>query len=253
MGSIDRNTIIGILLIFLLFYLWAKMNAPTEAELAEMEHRRDSISAIQVQPLESETGEALDSTRLAPKESEEVADSAVTDATLVSRYGLFANSATGSEQDYVIENNHMKITLTNKGGRIKEVLLKDYLKLEEDENRKDRTTPLLLMEDEKNKFEYLLPVRDASSRFISTADLFFDVREEPGIITFRARISDGQFFEQKYELNEDSYHLDYSIRCEGLEDILREDEQTIQLNWVNYLDKIEKNTHACILLSTTNR
>ena len=243
MGSIDKNTILGILLIFLLFYLWAKMNAPTEAEMAEMEQRRDSLANIPAKPLESlPNGGSPEMQQPGETKSESAVDTSLTYAVLNSKFGPFSTSAVGTEKEYNIENNRLKISFTNKGGRINEVLLKDYFKLEEDENRKDRETPLFLMEDKKNRFEYMLPVKGVSSRFISTEDLFFEVLEEPGSITFQSKTGEGQFFEQKYELDKDSYHLNYSIRWVGLEDVFRDDERSIQLNWVNYLDKIEKNT-----------
>ena len=41
-------------------------------------------------------------------------------------YGVFANTAIGEEEYEVLENDKLKITISNKGGRIKYVILKEY-------------------------------------------------------------------------------------------------------------------------------
>ena len=42
----DKNTISGIALIFLIFIFFSWWNAPTEAEKAQMTHKQDSIAQV---------------------------------------------------------------------------------------------------------------------------------------------------------------------------------------------------------------
>ena len=155
----------------------------------------------------------------------------------VGRYGVFAPAASGSEEEYVLENEKIRITFSNKGGRVTEVLLKHYQKILLDETRKEYFAPLYLLEDEKNTFEYLIPVGD---KLVRTGELFFEVKEEPGAITFTARGSNGAMFRQSYVLGVNSYAVDYDIALEGMP--VSADPVPLRLSWTNYLDRIEKNT-----------
>lgn len=160
-------------------------------------------------------------------------------AQLSGAYGAFATAAAGEEQETVLENDLLKITFTNKGGRIKEVLLKEYFKMS-DASEGENKLPLTLLEDEKNIFEYQLPTLTAATGSVSTGDLFFDADKSSNSVTFRAKAQDGGYFEQKYTLK-DAYTLDYDIKFSGLGNVLKRDAQSIELNWVNYLDKLERN------------
>jgi YidC/Oxa1 family membrane protein insertase len=100
---------------------------------------------------------------------------------------------------------------------------------------------LELLEDAKNRFEYLLPVPSAPNGIVRSSDLIFQPSLNGQTLSLRAEIADGQYFEQKYTLKDSTYLLDYDVSFAGLEQVLANDAQTIKLNWVNYLDKIEIN------------
>ena len=112
----------------------------------------------------------------------------------------------------------------------------DYNKETHDPNY----TPLYLMEDTKNRFEYLLPVNGAGS--ISSQNLFFKPQKNGNSVTFSASASNGGAFEQTYTLPEGSYSMEYTVNLKNLNGVLSPDARELQLNWVNYLDKIEENT-----------
>ena len=68
-------------------------------------------------------------TILTQNETEIIAD-AIVDSIInkqyINQYGIFANTATGSEQESILENDKLKITFSNKGGRITSVILKEF-------------------------------------------------------------------------------------------------------------------------------
>src|SRR5690606_12685778 len=96
--------------------------------------------------------------------------------------------------------------------------------------------PLHLMEDEKDRFEYLFNV---DNRAISTQDLYFTSSVSGSEIRFRAPTSTGGYIEQKYTLLPESYKLEYEVAWENLPNT---NQQSVTLNWLTYLDKLEKNT-----------
>ncbi len=223
-------------LIFLLFGAWYYLTAPSAAQVAAARRTTDSV-AMAKRNLDSLA--KLPDT-LARKTAVQIPDS-VRNMQLVGTFGVFAAAAQGEEKMMTLENEDFVVTFSNKGGSIKQVRLKKFTKIKEDSTGKIETKePLLLLEDKKNQFEYLLPVTSGSG-LISTADLFFTAQMTGNTAIFRATAANGAFLEQKYVINGKGYGIDYDLRYEGFGNVLKTDAKTITLNWVNYLDKIERN------------
>lgn len=234
----DKNSITGILLIFALFLVWQQLTAPSAEQIAEEQRIRDSIALAQELDTQNTTAE-LPATQQEQLVNE--TDSAKM-VRLSSSYGVFAAAAGGNEQETTLENEVFAITFTNKGGRIKEVLLKDYHKAYLDENNEEYTVPLKLLEDEKNRFEYFLPIAGMPSGGVKSSELFFTTNKSDNSVTFRADAGEGRYFEQKYTIQPNSYAIDYSVDVAKLGNLVTGNTKDIQLEWVNYLDKLERNT-----------
>ena len=235
----DKNSIIGFVLIFALIIAWQQLLKPSQAEIEKQQRIQDSIQLAEARADSIAQLEVLDTQAVEVDSAGNVIVDSTQNVQLVNAYGIFANAAAGQEKEVVLENDLLKITFTNKGGRIKDVLLKEYFKMSapsEGENK----LPLHLLDDDKNRFEYQLPTLSAASASVSTGDLFFDVQESENSITFRANAQGGGYFEQTYTIN-DAYTIDYDINLNGLGNSLKRDAKSIELNWVNYLDKLERN------------
>ncbi len=236
----DKNSITGLLLIFLLLIAWTMVTSPTEEQIAEQNRIRDSINVAQ------SLQDSLTNIGVRPSEvtqQPQVANipDSLKAIQLSGSFGPFAASASGTESEHVLENDVFKITFSNKGGYIKDVLLKKYQKLVADEAGEESKEPLHLMEDLKNRFDYFLPVGNISTGAVRTGDLYFDAQKQGNSIVFRANAGAGQYFEQKYTIGE-NYNVNYEVQMVGLNNVLRRDAQSIKLNWVNYLDRVERNT-----------
>ena len=118
-------------------------------------------------------------------------------------------------------------------------------------DRKDRKIPLHLLEDSKNRFEYTLPVQGLRNG-VNTADLYFTTESDGNSVTFRAEAGNGAYFAQTYTLTANSYKLDYALDFKGMDKVFASNAKTIELKWVNYLDKIEKSTQYERQYSTLN-
>ncbi|MBU6343040.1 MAG: membrane protein insertase YidC [Bacteroidetes bacterium] len=221
----NLSTYIGMGLIFLLLYLWMQMAAPNKP-----------IEPTQQNPVITDT-----TSKTAPQAvaaAPAVVDS-VRKAGLVGRYGPFAAAAEGQESIVYLKNDLVTVALSNKGGKIKSVLLNKYLKINTDSSGKDEKYPLSLQEDPKNTFDLELPVLTASGGRVHTSDLYFQVFQNGNEVVFRADAGEGRYFEQSYTLSPDDYALTYSVRGNNLQPLLNGN--TLQLNWSQYLDKLEKN------------
>lgn len=237
----NLNTIIGMVLIFVLVYFWMQYTAP------EKPAQDPNTPAAPVQPANKPDTQTV-AAPIAPA-STQGPDSSAQQTALMSRFGVFAPAATGTEQTETLENDLMRVTFTTKGGRIKEVFLKNYFKINLDSAGFDVKSPLRLLEDAQNRFEYLIPAAGAPNR-ISSADLYFSATKDKNTIAFRAPTSTGGYFEQTYTLSPDNYELAYQVGGQGLLTALAPGQNTLQLNWVNHLDKLERNQEYERTMST---
>ncbi|MCB0639429.1 MAG: membrane protein insertase YidC [Lewinella sp.] len=234
----DRNQVIGIVLIFALFIVYQQFLAPSPEELEEQQRIQDSLARVAEQQLLDTPADSL-------AEAVDTLPAAGTDSTLVAQrqgsYGVFAAATVGEEKQTVLENELLKLTFSSKGGRIVRAELKDYAKMTVDTAGNEIPEPLYLLEDDKNRFEYLLPIPGAGNGFVRTGDLFFTPSLSGNTLRFRADVAPGQYIEQVYTLAADNYLLDYDLRLVGLQQVLANDAQQIELTWLNYLDKLEIN------------
>ena len=235
----DKNTAIGLTLIFLLFFAWQYFTAPSAAELQAKKRMQDSIAQVR-----QGKNDVLANNEVAPKAEElqpKIPDSVLA-LRMAGTLGPFAAAGFGDEQAFVLENDKLRVTFTNKGGRVKEVFLKEYAKMTRNKKRKDVKEQLFLLNANENRFDYFLPMANLTSGGVNTGDLTFKAEKVGDALVFRAEAGEGKYFEQRYALNKDGYSLDYSVRLNGLDGILAANTKTIALNWENVLGKIEKAT-----------
>ncbi|HOY06789.1 MAG TPA: membrane protein insertase YidC [Saprospiraceae bacterium] len=223
------STFIGIGLIFLLLFLWMQTNKP--AQQPEQAATQTSEQQNQ-QPATQPAANANQPVPAAPSDS---ANQVLTNA----RFGVFAAASVGTEQITTLENELVKVTFSSKGGRIREVFLKKFEKVSVDSVGKETKNPVRLLEDNKNRFEYELPVNNTASGKVLSSDLYYTPTVNGNTITFRADAGQGRYFEQRYTLRNNDYTIDYQVSGNGLQSVLSQ--QQLRFNWVNHLDKLEKN------------
>ena len=229
------STIIGMGLIFLLLYLWMQYSAPPPKTPEELQAEQTAQAAEQAQNQQvaaANTPQPTNQTIAAPAPTDSAQNAALT-----TRFGAFAAAASGQEQFEMLENDLLRVTFSNKGGRIKEVFLKKFEKISSDSAGIETKNPVRLLEDDKNRFEYELAVLGAGK--VLTSDLFFTASKNGNSLIFRADAGQGRYLEQTYTLSPDDYRIDYRVGGNGLQNVLAEN--SLRLNWVNYLDKLEKN------------
>ncbi len=230
----EKSQRIGLLLLFILFVGYWYLTAPSKEQIARQQIIQDSIA-------QAELVEPLNTTKQVQQQTTLNASDSVAMAKATNTYGSFAAAMTGESQEGVLENKHLKVTFDSKGGVIKKALLKEFVKLTEDENYEQQENPLYLMENEKNSFEYFIPTRSHGN--ISTANLNFSPSISGNTITMTASLGGGQAIVQKYVLNPDSYTLDHSLQLIGMANMLDQSAGKMKFRWHNYLDRIELNTN----------
>ncbi len=244
----DKKQLIGLLLIFGLFYAWSVMNGKSRAEIEEQQRVKDSI-ALANTPIDKEDTQDVKPEFPQAEPQPQINDS-LENAKLAYQYGPFAASVGGEEEIFELENDLIKVQLTNKGGFVKDVLMKEHFKLELQEDKSNKQIPLLLLEDEKNRFRYELPISGVPGEIIRTDELTYQGSKDGKSVIFRAPAGGGAYFEQKYTIKPGKYDLDYSVSLVGLDRQIASGRKNIKLNWVNNLDKLEQNNEFEKLYST---
>ncbi len=231
----DKNNVTGFILLFLLMLAYVYITAPSPEEIAEQQRIQDSLALAEER---TDSLAQLPTNTISNTSTETLPDS-IQQLQLAGKLGVFAAAGSGTEQTQILENEVLKITFTNKGGKIKEVELKQYDKVVEAEDKTQTKVPVKLLADIQNKFEYLIPLGNVPAGSVSTEDLYFKPQVNGNTISFKAPTTNGGYIEQKYTLGED-YLLDYSFDMKGLDGMLKRSAENIQLNWVNYLSKLER-------------
>ncbi len=131
----DRNSIFGLVLIFLILIGYSIWMSPSKEELAQRKQKSDSIARVnQAQ---------LDSLREAEAARTPVSDSVKTEGTQLSatdssvvlspsmtklkdEYGVFAGSVKEENKIYILENDNIKLRISEKGGTLVSAELKQY-------------------------------------------------------------------------------------------------------------------------------
>jgi YidC/Oxa1 family membrane protein insertase len=256
----NRNTILGLVLIFAIFIGWSYWMSPSEEELeqqrqeqlaeARKKHISDSIAnagRVQQQLLrEQQAAERI--------EEEIIAEDTTSDYNrLRDAFGGFALSGEGNDEVITIENDVMKMQISSRGGRISSVELKNYQTFD--------SLPLILFNSDSARFGYNFYSNNIP---LNTSDLYFhsslpethlmdngSVRvsgKDSTQVVFRLyadassdALNPDKYFEYVYTIYGDRYSLDYSLRLKGLgNDITARIPSILELDWVTYLRRQEK-------------
>ncbi len=246
----NRNTIIGLLLIFGIFIGWSLWMKPSEEELKKEQRVRDSIVAIQFKRDSILQVQRQQQQAIAEKEAEQIKASAtipeerVQDTALNwDKYGVFSGASQGENTFFTIENSLSKFTLSTKGGRIYSVILKDYVTFD--------SLPLVIIDSDSTLFglEFF-----SNNRRVFTNDFYFIpyingqpaqgqqdlVVPEGETIQLAMRLytfgqdgnpNQGQYIEYVYVIKYDDYMIDFDINIVGMRDVIAATGNLIDLTW----------------------
>ena len=239
----DRNQTIGIILITILVFAWSIFTGPSKEELEEARRIQDSVEqaekALANELLEDEARQLKLEDQITEKDTLAAPDTMDAEVA-IQALGPFAAALSGEQQSYKIENEDVILTISNKGAEIRSAELKKYSKIRKEREGITLDVPVQLLEDDKNRFYYQLPYGNPSGSYTASDRLFFSVvKNTDREIVLEARGQTGQSVTISYSLDESGYKVRQDLQLKGID--RDKTEQSIPLEWVNYLDKIEQN------------
>ena len=188
----------------------------------------------EIPPVES-TEPTVEATQNTPQPNTAVLlPDSLLDAQRQLQFGELASWTIGEEQNLTLENEVVKITVSTKGGAIKEVLLKKYFSWQNE--------PLFLLDSSHSSLNYSLDTRLGTvdlNEFYFAPQLSSETIEgvSQQILTLRASSASGQLI-QKYTLSEGQYTLEKSFEIQGLQGIITA--KSIRIDWEDQIKAQEK-------------
>ena len=229
----DRNSIIGILLIAVILIGYSVITKPSKEEMAEKQRISDSIRIVQQEAAAAQIAAEQGKDSILSMEPE-----------IDQGLGLQKNTdemvdLSAREEDneiYIIENELLKLSLSKYGGKPLSVELKKY--------QTHDSLPLMLFEGDKNQFgleffsnNQVIRTNDKAFR-ISEGSTYTLVQSSPATIALRLDVDEsGSYLEYRYSLNPKSYIVNFDLRMKGL-DQYRTD--NVQFKWDIYSPQQEK-------------
>ena len=213
--KLDVNSIIGFVLIFGILIFMFYQNKPTPEELEE-QAKQEQVEAKAAQE------ENID--------KEVVAEAPVlnlNDSTAVANYksqiGAFGFTAP-SAATTVLENEVLYLEISNKGGHIIEAKMKNFVTYD--------SIPVYLIKDGNSSFGLNFSTTD--NRVLNTKDLYFEPSlsnsDNNQVLSLKAKVSNNQYLEYRYEMKPDDYLVDFTIRSQGLDRVMN-DSKPVTLDW----------------------
>ncbi len=245
----DKKSIIGIGLIFAILVVFSLVNQPSKEEIAVAQHKKDSIAQVEAQRAVEQQKFAEEQT--AQQNAALAADTESQNQTMqakIDEFGVFGTAAVGEEVFSTLENNQVKVTFSNKGGRIYSVQLKDY--------QTHDSLPLILFDGPETSFGLNF---FAQNRSIQTDQLYFkqtggrknvtvsgpDVKkgdegkvkanlENPGgkeSVAFRLEVEPGKYIEYVYTLEHNSFMVDFDLNIQGMNQYIAGNQSYLNFAW----------------------
>ncbi len=225
----ERNQIIGFVLIFALLILWTFVNSPSKVEQLKTKQIQDSLHRAEL------IKDSIADAKVDSAHTLTVEDS----AKAVAKFGDFAGAVTGPNETVHLENENFIVDFSTKGGKISGVELKKYSKVLLDAKKKEYKIPVRLLEDAQDIWDITIPSQHGD---LHTADLNFQPTLEKNKVLFTAIGQQGEKIIQEYTITDNPYEIKYNFSIENGSALVANSGQTAKLTWINQLDKLERNS-----------
>ncbi|QFZ55290.1 membrane protein insertase YidC [Oceanihabitans sp. IOP_32] len=219
--KLDKNSIIGFILIFGIMMFWLWQNSPTPEELEAQEKAKQEQVEAQKKaeiPQQTKVITAQETNAVTISDSLKLIN-------LQNKLGAFAYSGVNAtDEETLVESDLLAIKFNNKGGYVSEIKLKEFVNYD--------SIPIFLIKDNNAVFNINFATQD--SRILNTKDLYFEPsvtkKGEVTLVSMKLKVSETKFLEYLYEIKEGDYMMRFTVRSQGLSNVINS-AQDVNLNW----------------------
>jgi YidC/Oxa1 family membrane protein insertase len=266
----DRNTITGLVLIFVIFigfsiYNNSRLNKSFEKAVATADEsysrgeyetaRGEYVNALRLKPNEVEVisklnelnlrlgiipeGQKVDSIIPEKRQDGLVQTPALAESADIGQFGVFSGAATGEKDFITLENNKIELKISLKGGKVYSARLKDY--------RTYDSLPLVLFSGDSTIFGFNFFTVD--NKAVQTNNLYFTpvsdkrtivVGSSAETLILRLKAAEDKYIEYKYTLAPDKYMVDFDVTFKSMETVIASNQNSLTFDWRMYIPQQEK-------------
>ena len=214
----NKDTIIGFVLIALVLIGFSWYNQPSAEEIEAARHQ-DSIAAA-IKDNADKQQKAEEAARKAKAEAAAKGDSTA----------LFFSALNGTNETIVLKNGKVELSFDTKGGTITKAIIKDF---EDRDNKKDVT----LFNEKTQQMNFMLA---GKSENIITKDLYFTPSNvTDSTVTMTAQAGNGGSIVFNYWLGKD-YLLHFTMQANGLNGMFAPNYREMDIEWTDLAIQQEK-------------
>lgn len=214
----DKNTIIGFVLIAAVLIGFSWWSRPSEEDIAQ-QRMQDSITAVAKQKAEQKLKAEQEA------EKANAANKAVEDTTVA-----FYKALNGKAQSVVLKNSKVELTLNTKGGVVEKAVIKGF-------KSNSGNNDLTLFDGKNQSLKFMLAGKETN---IITSDLFFTPSNvTDSTVTMTADAGNGKSLVMNYRLGKD-YMLHFSMQANGLSGMFAPNYDKMDIEWTDLCKQQEK-------------
>ncbi|CCX56020.1 membrane protein insertase YidC [Bacteroides sp. CAG:1060] len=219
----DKNSVIGFVLIAAIFLGFTVFENKRAAKYAEVKAQQDSIALAQM-PFDSSSVVSLGESSDEASVADNVTAPVYKDSCLQA-----ASDVNSVPEMVVLENSKIRIQLTTKGAQPYSVKVKDYYNYD--------STELYLFRPGQSEYS----LRVYAGEYIKTSNFNFTVASaSDSVVVMRLPFRNGGYIEQKYTLSEDSYLLKNSLSFVNMDEIIPRNVSAFDLDFSMTVPRMEK-------------
>ena len=266
----DKNTITGLILIFVIFIGFSLFNRSRQNKAYEetivvadslynsgnLEGARTQYTlALRLKPGQPEVmlklteinaalgivpgEEILDTVKQESPVSTQAPMQMPAESSDPSQYGAFASAAEGENDFITLENDKLILKISLKGGRVYSAQLKEYKTYD--------GKPLILFDGDSTVFGFNFFTAD--NKAVQTNNLYFKpvspkkryvVENETESVSLRLYTDKGSYIQYDYSLAPDRYMVDFSVNMVSLGGVVAPNQNSLTLDWRMYIPQKEK-------------
>ena len=220
----DRNTVIGFSLIFLILIGYYWYTAPTAEEQAALGRQRDSIASVEAakaNPVRQPAAAKINSSKT----------TIAADTALVKSLGGFAVQLSGKAELIQLKSKELSIDIRTKGGNMGRVMLNGH--------KRSDSSALELLSNVNEHNEWFFELYTANGP-LNSGDFYWNVvKQSASSVTLRLGDT-SRYIDQTYTLSADGYTVKHSLALKGIDEMVKSRTSGIKIFWRALLHKQER-------------